>query len=211
MMPFSIRRVAWSYCDQVEEGVVERPEVGVDLLDEVAGQEAQLLAGLDRGPGQDDAVDGLVLEEGQGHGHGQVGLARPGRADAEDEVVVPDGLDVVLLVEALGVDGLAREVQGLGRGVVLEGGGGPLLEEVEGDEKVLLLEVVAPLGELADLLEVAPGEFDLGRVAVDDDLVAAEAQTDPEAGLEFPAGFCRGRPEKTEPAVPGWVIFSMGG
>ena len=100
--------------EEVEEGVVERAEVGVDLLDEVAGQEAELLAGLDGRAGQDDAVDGLVLEEGQGHGHGQVGLARPGRADAEDEVVGLDRLEIGLLVEALGGDGLAGQVQGLG-------------------------------------------------------------------------------------------------
>ena len=43
--------------EQVVEGVVERAQVGVDLLLEVAGQEAEPLAGLDRGTGEDDAVD----------------------------------------------------------------------------------------------------------------------------------------------------------
>ena len=41
----------------VVQRVVERPQVGIDLLLHVAGQEAQPLAGLDRGPRQDDAVD----------------------------------------------------------------------------------------------------------------------------------------------------------
>ena len=42
--------------DQVVERVVERPQVGIDLLLQVAGQEAELLARLDRRTGQDDAV-----------------------------------------------------------------------------------------------------------------------------------------------------------
>ena len=41
----------------VVQRVVERAQVGIDLLAQVAGQEAQPLAGLDRGTRQDDAVD----------------------------------------------------------------------------------------------------------------------------------------------------------
>jgi hypothetical protein len=146
------------------------------------GEETQLLPGLDGRAGQDDAADGLVLEEGQGHGHGQVGLARAGRADAEDEVVGPDGLDVGLLVQALGIDRLAGQVQGLGRGIVVQAGGRALLEHVQGDQEVLLPQVVAPLLELVQLLEVVLGEGDALGVPVDEQLVAAQGQADAQAG-----------------------------
>src|SRR5690606_30124815 len=39
--------------DHVLEGVVERAEVGIDLLAEVAGEEAEALAGLDGGAAED--------------------------------------------------------------------------------------------------------------------------------------------------------------
>ena len=42
--------------------VVERAQVGVDLVAQGAGQEAEVLAGLHRRTGQDDAVDLLVLQ-----------------------------------------------------------------------------------------------------------------------------------------------------
>ena len=173
---------------EVEEGVVEGAEVGIDLLGDVAGEEAELFAGLDGGPGQDDALDELVLEERKGHGHGQVGLPGAGRADAEDEIVGPDGLDIVLLVEALGADRLPGEAERLGRGVILEGPAGAgraLLEEVEDDVEVLLLEVMALLLELPDLVEVVPGELDPFGVAVDEELVAPDGQADAQPGLEL--------------------------
>ena len=39
----------------------------------------------------------LALQRGRRHRHGQIGLTRPGRADAEDDPVSPDGVDVRLL------------------------------------------------------------------------------------------------------------------
>ena len=43
----------------VVERVVQRPQVRIHLLLQVAGQEAELLAGLDRGAREDDARDAL--------------------------------------------------------------------------------------------------------------------------------------------------------
>ncbi len=174
---------------EIEEGVIEGAEVRIDLLGDIPGEEAELFARFDRGPGQDDALDELVLEEGKGHGHGQVGLPGARRADPEDEVVRLDGLDVVLLVEALGADRLAGEAERLRRGVVLEGPAGagrPFLEKVQGDVEILLLEVPALLVELPDLVEIGPGEFDLIGVAVDEKLVSPDGQAHPQAGLEPP-------------------------
>ena len=43
--------------EHVVERVEERPQVGIDLGGDVTGEEAEPLARLDSGPGQDDAVD----------------------------------------------------------------------------------------------------------------------------------------------------------
>ena len=90
--------------DHVEERVVERAQVRVHLLGDVAGQEAEPLARLHRRAGEHDALHSPLHEVGHRHGHGQVGLAGAGRADAEDDVVVPDGLHVATLTHVLGRD-----------------------------------------------------------------------------------------------------------
>ena len=111
------------------------------------------------------------------------------RADAEDEVVGLDGLEVGLLVQTLRIDGLTGEVQGLGGGIVVEAGGGALLQHVQGDKQVLFPELVALFPEIPDLLEVVPGGGDLPGVPVDEDLVAAKRQVDAQAGFELFQGF----------------------
>ena len=67
--------------DHVVERVVERAQVGVDLGHEVAGQEAEPLARLDRGPGEDDAVDLLGLQRLHRHAPRPASTCRcrPGR------------------------------------------------------------------------------------------------------------------------------------
>jgi len=67
---------------QVVQRIVERAEVRVDLLREIARQEAQPLAGLDRGTDQHDALHRIPLERVDGAGDREVGLARARRADA---------------------------------------------------------------------------------------------------------------------------------
>ena len=105
------------------QGVVQRPEVGVDLVVERAGQEAEPLPRFDRGPGQDDPVDLLGLQRLHRLGHREVGLAGARGPDAEHDGVLVDRLDVALLVDRLGPDGaaaVAHDVEGqhLGRPVV---------------------------------------------------------------------------------------------
>ena len=95
--------------EHVVEGVVERAQVGVDLGHQVAGQEAEPFAGLDRGPGQDDAVDLLGLQGLHGERHRQIGLAGAGGADPEGDDVGGDGVDVALLPAGLRADRAARE------------------------------------------------------------------------------------------------------
>ena len=44
----------------VGQRLEDRPQIGVDLFQQVAGQEAEPLAGLDRRPGDDQTVDLLA-------------------------------------------------------------------------------------------------------------------------------------------------------
>ena len=67
--------------EHVVEGVVERAQVRVDLRHQVAGQEAEPLAGLDGGSGEDDPLDLAALQRLDRGGDREVGLARPGGAD----------------------------------------------------------------------------------------------------------------------------------
>ena len=102
--------------DHVVQGVVQRAQVRVDLGHQVAGQEAEALAGLDRRAGEDDPLDLLGLQRLDGHRHGQPRLAGAGRADAERDDVLGDGVDVALLAGRLGSDlaalGAAQDVLG---------------------------------------------------------------------------------------------------
>ena len=72
---------------QVVQRVVDRPQIGIDLLAQIARQEAEPFAGLDRGPRQDDAIDFLAFEQLRSVCHRQPGLAGAGRADAEYQLV----------------------------------------------------------------------------------------------------------------------------
>jgi hypothetical protein len=107
----------------VGEGFPDRSHVGIDLLGEIAGQEAEALAGLDRRPGDDQPVDRAGEEEARPVGHGQEGLAGAGRTEAEDQVVVVHRLQVLRLGDGLGghgapaADGEARG-GGAGAGLV---------------------------------------------------------------------------------------------
>ena len=76
------------------ERIQERPQIGVDLRLQIAGQEAQALAGLDRRTHQHDLADRLPLERRDGHRHGQIGLAGACRPTTQDDVVLPDGFQI---------------------------------------------------------------------------------------------------------------------
>ena len=64
----------------VVERIVERPQVRVHFLLQIAGQEPELLARLDGRPREDDPADLLCKQEGDGLRHREVRLAGPGRA-----------------------------------------------------------------------------------------------------------------------------------
>jgi hypothetical protein len=87
--------------EHVLQRVEQRAQVRVDLRHEVAGQEAEALAGLDGGAGEDDAVDLAARQRGRGGRDGQPRLARARRPDAEGDRVAPDRVDVALLLDRL--------------------------------------------------------------------------------------------------------------
>ena len=93
--------------EQVVERVVERAQVRVDLGHQVAGQEAEPLPRLDGRAGEDDPRHLARLQRVHGLGDGQVRLAGPGRADAEGDDVLRDGVDVALLPGRVGAHRLA--------------------------------------------------------------------------------------------------------
>ncbi len=79
---------------QVVQRVVQRAQIRVNLLRQVAGQKAEAFAGLDRRAGQDDALDQIALESIDRTGHREIGLAGASRADAERDVMFLNRLQV---------------------------------------------------------------------------------------------------------------------
>ena len=90
---------------EVVERVVDRTQIGIDLLAHVARQEAEPLAGLDRRTGQDEALRLALLQERDGVADGEPGLAGAGRPFGEDELVLLQELDVEVLGRVAGADG----------------------------------------------------------------------------------------------------------
>ncbi len=68
--------------------VVQRAQIRIDLLREVAGQEAEFLAGFDRGAHQQNAAHALLFERRDRARDREIRLAGAGRADAEIDVVL---------------------------------------------------------------------------------------------------------------------------
>lgn len=84
---------------QLGESIVQRAEVGVNLVGEISRQEAQPLTGLYSGASQHNAVY-LVSPEGKdGHGYSEEGLAAAGGTFGDSHIVVPDDGNIFLLTD----------------------------------------------------------------------------------------------------------------
>ena len=110
---------------QIVQRVVDRPQIGIDFLAQIAGQKAEPLAGFDRGPRQDDAIDFLALEQLGGMRHREPGLAGAGRADAEHQFVAFERADIGILRGGAGPHRALAQIDALelrfcGLGVELE-------------------------------------------------------------------------------------------
>ena len=82
------------------QGVVYRPQVGIHLAGQIAGQEAQPLPGLHRRTHQNNALDVSRPVGLKRAGHRQPGLPGPGGTDAEGEVARTNLLYVAALIGA---------------------------------------------------------------------------------------------------------------
>ncbi len=169
---------------EIEDRVVERSQVGLDLLRHVPGEEAQPLARLDRRPREDDPLDFLLAESGERHRHREIGLSRARGPDPEDDVVVPNRLHVARLVRAAwrnrllggGAD-LRREDLPAPSAVQLGGAGGV--------GHVVLGELVPATHEASELAEEIRDDVDLLRLSADRDLPASRRDVHAEAALQI--------------------------
>src|SRR5574344_2018145 len=78
--------------EHVEQRIIQRAQIRIDLALQVARQKAEPLARLDRGARENDAVDLAFAERRDCRGDGKIGLARAGRTDADGDGVFENGV-----------------------------------------------------------------------------------------------------------------------
>jgi hypothetical protein len=91
-------------CHHHRQRIIERTHVGSYFVGEKSGQESQILAAFNRRAHQDDALHPLLLQGLHRHGHRQEGLARPGGAARQYDIVGLDDLYKAGLVLRLRLD-----------------------------------------------------------------------------------------------------------
>ena len=92
------------------QGIIQGTQVRIDLVRQVAGQEAQPLPRFHGGTRQHDALDLMLLQHGDGHGHSKIGLARTGRPHGKDHLVPAQDIQILLLGHIAGRHRLARRI-----------------------------------------------------------------------------------------------------
>ena len=184
--------------EHLKERVVQRAQIGVNLVLQVAGQEAQPLARLDRRAREDDAVDALGAKRRDRLRHGKIRLARAGRADADRDRVLLDRVEIRALAERLCLDGLAlgRDAHDVAR-KLLDLLLPALAHEAEDVAHVLLADLLA-LGRQRQ----QPGNGFFGiehvfRLAGDVDLLVAVGHAHVVFGLDHPQVLVK-RPEHAD-------------
>ncbi|CDN41744.1 hypothetical protein BN871_AK_00160 [Paenibacillus sp. P22] len=154
----------------VMQRVVERAQVRVHLLLQVAGKEAEILARLDGRTGKQNSFDRAFLQRSDSHDDSQVGFARAGRSDAEHDVPGLDHLDVMALAQSLDPNRLAAESRRqLRLEQVKQLVGFKRAGQFESVHDISLARGVAPSEELKqDGIELLQGIDLFGRPADDD-------------------------------------------
>src|SRR5215475_1380581 len=86
--------------DQVEERVVKRAQIRIDLVLQVSRQESELFAGLDSRARKADAIDPLRHQILHGHRNSEKRLAGSGRTYPENDVVLFNRFEITFLIGA---------------------------------------------------------------------------------------------------------------
>ena len=165
----------------VVEAVEEGSEVRVDLGRHVAGEKAEPFARLDRGPDEDDLLDGRLPQLVDRHADGEIRLAGAGGADAEDEIVLAHRVNVRRLAVGAGPDG--RACLAADAAVASVPRTGPVLRRADDREHgadVLGGENLVRGEHLPELGEGALGLIDLHRRPLDVEELAAGDDFDAE-------------------------------
>ena len=159
---------------------------------QIAGQEAEPLAGFDRGPHEHDAPHGVARERFDGRGHREIGLAGAGGPDAEREIGFAHRFRISDLVRAARAHRAAARVDDeTAFGAVV----GQIGTQVLGERQMhsLAIELLG-FGEIEQILEhaaaalggeIGPGQLEAVASVVDPD---AELPLDlPQVLVELPA------------------------
>lgn len=164
--------------EDVLQGIVERAQVRIDLVLQVARQEAETLPRLDGRARQDDAAHFFVAQGSDSHDDGQVRLARARRADAERDGIMANRVEVAALSERLRAhvaaprrheDRVAEQrVQSLALAAAHEADA--VADLVHRDRRSLAVEILELLDERCRHLDLSGLAEDLELLAAADEL-----------------------------------------
>ena len=168
--------------DHVVQRVEQRPQVGIDLRHQVAGQEAEALAGLDRRARQDDPVDLLAAQRRSRQRDGEERLAGAGRPDPERDGALADRVDVALLADRPRRD--ARRAVPPDHVVEHRGRRAVGIQHPDHGGQRRLVERVPRRRQRAELLDHARAGLERAGLAVEREQVAAQVDARVQALLQ---------------------------
>ncbi len=150
----------------------------------------------------------LFDQRGDGHGHGQVGLAGARRADAEDQVVALDGFQVAALVDGFRRQDLLAEVALLAalhqRAQGHFGIGG---DHAQVAVQVAVVEDVAFAHQRVVVFQDAFGARDVVGFAFDFEVVVDQLGVDAQSGFDQPDVFIAGAEEAFDASADAHASF----
>ena len=186
--------------EHVVERVVQRAQVGVHFLLQIAGQEAKLLAGFDGGPREDDAAHLLREQVAHRLRHRKIRLAGAGRADPEHDVVLVDGFEIAPLV-----GGFRRNAALAGRPqlaifqeVIAEVDIGVFGDQLRGGLHVAIGNGMTFADQAAKLFHEPRHARGAVRIALDHQIVALRTDADVEEGFELAEVIVEGAEERRD-------------
>jgi len=168
----------------VVKGVIERAQVRVDFFRKVSRQKSQFLSSLHGRPHQYDASYQLFGHGRHRHGHRQIGFAGSRRPDAEDHIIVADGLDVFLLLDALGRNRpLMRGNKDVVEKNIFQITIEVFAENTDGIDNITIINRIAFLDQVCQLCQQPLGELHMSLFPSDAELIPSEM--DPHVKLLF--------------------------